>query len=294
MDITCIVSALLFFTGNLLRLIFFGKERRRDFSWEEFTELDVGTIKKEWKFRIGNKNHLLASSIINSIAWFVLCFPLLQLAYALSQQRGVGASRSVWLHVGIVVLTLGGAFTEWIGNFLYIGSTIACEVMVNDFDLDRWLPATGGSQGNDYLGWKALEVAYFGIRGMQFWVDAFEWMALFLIMVFVFVSVRRYRVLDPAAFGSVWNYLGLLVGVVALGDFVSEVLRITNFGLFSQISFGIGVANRLVLLPAWLIMLSFRLPTAFAGFDSEQKQNVNIPSDLDFAEINEEINDVKI
>jgi len=274
MDISCIFAALLFFVGNLLRLIYLGNEFNRGFNWYKYTQLDPESIQSEWEFRISNKPNLMAAGFINSTAWFVFTFPLLQLVYVLNQQRGPGTSRSVWLHVGIVVLVLGGCFTEWIANFMYFGSIIACELMIRKFNLTNWID----EDQDDSIGLRSLEVAYFAIRGMKFWVDAFEWIALFFIMVFVNVAVNRYRSRDPEAFGALWNVLGLFIGFVALLDFITEVLRTTNFRLFSQIAFCYSTTNRLILLPAWLIILGLQLPKALAklekGDSADQEEGV--------------------
>jgi len=274
MDISCIFAALLFFVGNLLRLIYLGNEFNRGFNWYKYTQLDPESIQSEWEFRISNKPNLMAAGFINSTAWFVFTFPLLQLVYVLNQQRGPGTSRSVWLHVGIVVLVLGGCFTEWIANFMYFGSIIACELMIRKFNLTNWID----ENEDDSIGLRSLEVAYFAIRGMKFWVDAFEWIALFFIMVFVHVAVNRYRSRDPEAFGALWNVLGLFIGFVALLDFITEVLRTTNFRLFSQIAFCYSTTNRLILLPAWLIILGLHLPKALAklekGDSADQEEGV--------------------
>lgn len=274
MDISCIFAALLFFVGNLLRLIYLGNEFNRGFNWYKYTQLDPESIQSEWEFRISNKPNLMAAGFINSTAWFVFTFPLLQLVYVLNQQRGPGTSRSVWLHVGIVVLVLGGCFTEWIANFMYFGSIIACELMIRKFNLTNWID----ENEDDSIGLRSLEVAYFAIRGMKFWVDAFEWIALFFIMVFVHVAVNRYRSRDPEAFGALWNVLGLFIGFVALLDFITEVLRTTNFRLFSQIAFCYSTTNRLILLPAWLILLGLHLPKALAklekGDSADQEEGV--------------------
>jgi len=274
MDISCIFAALLFFVGNLLRLIYLGNEFNRGFNWYKYTQLDPESIQSEWEFRISNKPNLMAAGFINSTAWFVFTFPLLQLVYVLNQQRGPGTSRSVWLHVGIVVLVLGGCFTEWIANFMYFGSIIACELMIRKFNLTNWID----EDQDDSIGLRSLEVAYFAIRGMKFWVDAFEWIALFFIMVFVNVAVNRYRSRDPESFGALWNVLGLFIGFVALLDFITEVLRTTNFRLFSQIAFCYSTTNRLILLPAWLIILGLQLPKALAklekGDSADQEEGV--------------------
>ena len=51
MDFFCILSALLFFFGNLLKLIYYRKERNRnEVTWEEYKTLDPAIIDIEWEF----------------------------------------------------------------------------------------------------------------------------------------------------------------------------------------------------------------------------------------------------
>ena len=156
---------------------------------------------------------------------------------------------------------------EWIANFLYISSTLNCEYMFRHFNLQTWTDIE-----NDKIGLRSLEVAYFAIRGMIYWVDAFEWIALSVIMIFVFVSVSRHQKLDrQSPLGGFWNALGLFIGLLSLLDFVTEILRSVSFKVFSDIAFWYGTLNRLILLPAWLIVLGWRLPYALMRLESKQQ-----------------------
>lgn len=279
MDITCLLSAILFWLANLLKLIYLGKERRKAFNWEEYKQFDPDVIKEDWNFRIDNKGHLLATQVLSMLAWFAFAFPMLQLAYALNKQQGPGTSRSLWLHTGMVVLTLGGAFTEWIGNFLYMGATLAMEMTAKQFNLQTWLRG----QVNDEIGWRTLEVTYRAMRGMAFWVDAFEWISLFFLMIFTFVAVKRYRQIDPEIFSATWNGVGLFLGLLCLLEFVTEVLRTVNWRIFSQLAIWYGSFNRLILLPFWLMVLGLRLPYALQKYENVNNFN-NMNDDLVLAQ----------
>ena len=280
MDFICILAALLFFVGNLLKLIFFGKEFGREmdptFDWTEYKQLYPEKILEEWNLRIQHKSHLMAACTITSLGWFFLCFPILQLVYVLnSKYAGApGSSRNLWLHTGIVILTLGGAFTEWIANFLSMGSTLACQMMITSFNLQTWTDIE-----NDNIGLRSLEVAFFAIRGMKIWVDAFEWIALSFIMVFTFLAVQRYQKAHSnnpyKYFSRIWNALGLFIGFLSLLDFITEILRIVNFNVFSRIAFVYGTMNRLVFLPVWLLLLGWNLPYALIDLESKKHTNKN-------------------
>lgn len=270
MDLTCLLSAFLFWLGNLLKLIHLGREWNHQIKhevWKGIQEMDVKLIAIEWEKRMDDKPFLISCMVIVMAAWFVFTIPMLQLAYALNKQKGPGTSRSVWLHTGMVVLTLGGAFTEWISNFLLLGATLSMEMMVNKFNLDIWID---DSKVTDGIGWKSLEVTYFAIRGMTFWVDAFEWICLFFLFVFTFVAIRRYRQIDPEPFGNCWNSVGLFLGLMCLLDFVTEILRVVDYRVFSQLALWYGTVNRLILLPFWLIVLGMRLPIALRKIEEAE------------------------
>jgi hypothetical protein len=255
MDITCVLAALLFFTGNLLLIIFYAKEAKREhFDYDIYITLDPDYIQQEWDFRMQHRPQYLAAGIINGLAWFFLTFPLIQLSWVLSQ-RG---SKSLWLHIAIAILALAASFTEWISRFLYIGSSMATEMLVKQFNLDNWV----ASNSDDGIGWRALEVTHIVVSGLILFIDAFEWICLFLILVLIHISVRRWRVHDSVTFGACWNSMGLFIALLSLLDFVAEVLRLDGFKIFGQIAFWYAAANRLVLLPLWLLMLGSRLPYA--------------------------------
>jgi hypothetical protein len=252
----CVLSALLFMTGNILVLVYYIKEyNRAHFDYELYRDLDPAYIQQEWDWRIDNRPKLLAAGLINSLAWLFLTFPLLELSWILSL-RG---SKWIALHIGIGVLALTGSFTEWISRFLYIGTTMATELMVNEFNLNNWLT----SSSDDQIGWRALEVTHVVTYGLVAFADAFEWIILFVIFVLVHISVKNWRRnVDGTTFGACWNALGLFVALMCLLEFVAEVLRLDSYRTFGQIAFWYSAVNRLVLMPSWLIMLGMRLPYA--------------------------------
>lgn len=255
MDITCLLAAVLFFVANLLQIIYYDLERTREDLVFSATELDPEVIQREWNWRIDHKQQFLAAGILNGLAWFFFAFPMIQLSWVLSQ-RG---SESLWLHVAIALLVLAGSFTEWISRFMYIGSSMATELLVNDFDLDNWAYAEDG------IGWRTLEVIHTVTAGLVAFVDAFEWIALFFILLFVHISVRRWRVFNVSSFGACWNVLGLFISLLSLCDFVAEILRVSDGSMvYAEIAFWYSGANRLVLMPVWLFMLSCQLPAAAA------------------------------
>jgi hypothetical protein len=255
MDITCLIAALLFLTGNTLLMVFYLKESQRDyFDMKTYLTLDPDYLIKEWGFIESHRPKWLSAGIINGLAWFFFAFPMIQLAWILSQ-RG---SKRIWMHVCIALLTLTGALTEWLARFLYIGSSMAMQMLTTKFNLDNWIT----EDSNDRIGWRTLEVTHVVVRGLILYIDAFEWICLFFIMIFVHISVRQWRVKDVDTFGACWNSLGLFIGLLSILDFVTEVLRLDGFMLFGPIAFWYGIVNRCILIPTWLIILGLRLPYA--------------------------------
>jgi hypothetical protein len=236
MDITCVLAALFFFTGNLILLIVYAKENGRDhYDLDQYKDLNPDYIQEEWKFRVKHRAPYLAAGLVNGLAWFCLAFPILQLCWILSF-RG---TRRLWLHVMVAILTLCGSFTEWISRFLYIGSSMATQLLVKEFQLDHWY----SSNSNDGIGWRVLEVTHIVTSGLIWFIDAFEWLALFCIMTLLHISVRHWRTWDTAdttdatgtdscCFGACWNAVGLFIALLSLLDFVAEVLRLDGFKTF--------------------------------------------------------------
>jgi hypothetical protein len=272
MDLTALFSAILFFIGNLLIIIFYAIEaKRQHFDYDLYKELDPAYIEKEWKFRTDHRAMFLTAGIINAMAWFFFAFPMIQLAWILSK-RG---SSQLWLHVSIAILVLFGSFTEWISRFLYIGSSMATQLLYKEFNLDNWLSDTS----NDGLGWRTLEVTHIVTSGLLWFVDAFEWLAMFFIMLLVHVSVRRWRTTDGGTFGACWNAIGLFIALLSLLDFVAEILRLDGFRTFNQIAFWYAAVNRLILLPTWLILLGLRLPFAVMKLNQQKAATTTAAAD---------------
>eukprot|EP00934_Nitzschia_sp_Nitz4_P007965 Nitzschia sp. Nitz4//scaffold45_size130396//101118//101936//NITZ4_003466-RA/size130396-processed-gene-0.199-mRNA-1//1//CDS//3329552449//7955//frame0 len=255
MNLSAVLSAFLFFISNLLIIIFKSIDKRRDFDRDLYTGLDPDYIQEQWDFRMDHRAKWFTASILNTCAWFFFCFPMVQFSFVMSR-RG---STSLGLHVAIAILTVFGSFTECMSRLLYMGAEMSTKMMVQEFNLDNWI----SDNSDDKIGWRCLEVSHTIARGLILLVDSFEWIAIFVIMVLVHVSVRRWRMLeDHETFGAGWNGLGLFIGFLALLDFLAEVAQLDGFKVFHMIAFWYASLNRLVLLPLWLLMLGWKLPYA--------------------------------
>lgn len=94
---------------------------------------------------------------------------------------------------------------------------------------------------------------------MRTWVDAFEWICLTAIFFLLFYSMATQAPIHrdlPMSMARV----GLVIGLLALFDFAVDVLRYEDWVLFSRAALLINVLNTWILLPAFLVALSFKLP----------------------------------
>ena len=272
----CILATALFWASDVLSIIYYNQERKRYDSehhgyedwqtmYEDWLDMDVKFIEDDWDFRMDKYSLTNAAGFCNAVAWFVFTFPMFQLIWVLSHQ---GTSQ-LWIHVTAIVLLLGANFTEWISWLFWMGSQMASEWMMDDFNLENWLrpdladqllPDSAG--GEDNLGWLVLEVNHIVMSGFIWFVDAFEWICLGGILVLVYASVRTWRSQDSTTFGGAWNALGLFIAFLCLLEFIAEILRFEQSKVFGVVAIIYAVLNRLMLLPIWLLVLSFQLPAA--------------------------------
>ena len=208
-------------------------------------------------------------------------------------------------------LAVCGGIIELMARLLTVGMTNASQWLAKDFNLDDW-----DSQG-DGTGWRVLEMIHIVSRGMLLWIDAFEALALFGIVVLIFYSVAtepKFRMKrqasqsagvdtahddgadaasDPppsaappqAAFAAVstkvatkptftkcFAWYGLFVGLLALLDFVADVLRFVNWSLFGRIAMATNILLGVIFLPIWLLFLARQLPLSTERFEREEKR----------------------
>mmetsp|Transcript_27841 Transcript_27841/g.75749 ORF Transcript_27841/g.75749 Transcript_27841/m.75749 type:complete len:280 (+) Transcript_27841:308-1147(+) len=251
-----LLAAIFFVIGNALTITYYVKEYQRShFDYDDYTNLDPGYIEVEWGFRIINRPLYLSAGILNVIAWFFLMFPIVHLSWILSQ----GGKKWIGLHIAIGVLILTGSLTEWISHVLYIGASMTSELLAREFNLDNWIT----SNSEDQIGWRTLEMTHIVTYGFVSAIGAIEWLILSVVMVLIHISVKRWRRnVDSTTFSACWNALGLFVALMSMLEFTAEVLRLSGFRSFAKIAFWYSSANRLILIPTWLVLLGSRLPYA--------------------------------
>jgi len=249
MDVSCIVSTLLFLVSNVLhimqRLDF--KKGPHDFAkWKEFE----GTyLQERWNYRVDHGGIHHTSSIINAVAWLVFTIPLLHAVWLLHNTTTRSSSRS--LHLAVALLAIGGAVIELLSALLTVGSNQSLNWIAREFTLDDW--------GDDLLGYKVLEVVAMTVHGSLLWIDACEW--LFLAIIFGFLLLSVYRS-NREVFSLTWASFGMCMAVLCLIEFVADVLRFQDWRTFSNVANMVSILNRLVLFPIWLMWLGRQIITS--------------------------------
>lgn len=254
-----LLAALFFFVSSILRFIVYIQYINRTHYNEGLRlELDPTHIEKEWQHRIDTEGLVNSAHILNAIAWVFFAIPIMQVAWILSR----GGRRKVRTHGAIVGFALTGIICEVISRFLVFGSKSAALWLASSFNLDKWLPA-GMYDGNDKIGWRALEVTYIIMHGLTTYVDSFEWVCLFSILVLILYSVGS---MNNPVLSIWWARFGLLVAFLCLFDLASSIILIFDRHTYTKFAVGISIINMLLFLPAWLTMLAFQLPKALPNY----------------------------
>lgn len=255
-----IFAAVFFFTASVLRLInYILHLNRSHYDDQAQRELDPDYIKQEWKMREDNNALNSSANVLNAIAWVLFAIPVMQVSWVLSR----GGVRKPRVHGAMVGFTLAGVVTELVARFLLFGAKSSSLWLAKTFNLNTWLPESLNYAERDDIGWRALEVNYRVIRGLITYVDAFEWVSLFIVLCLISYSVgsMQNRVLNIW-----WARFGLLVAFLCLFDLAAALLLLFDRQDYMKFAVGIGVINMLLFLPAYLIILAYTLPNALPHY----------------------------
>jgi len=279
--ILCCLCAVLFWVCNAIDIIVIA-QRSTQWTIEEadYKQLLPNYIVDDWLIKYGTKPLELASGFIKGIFWVIFCLPIIEMAWVLSK----GGERNLVLNLGIILFALGGSWTKWLCTIFWNGMYISFHQVAMYFNLERWLNSTLTSgydiEGEDGIGWRALEVNYISAKGLVWIVDAVEWICLAAIFSLTFVSVFHWRKEDDTSFGAKWNALGLFIGLLAVVEFVLEMLGFKGFFVAWIFVVLYAALNRLILIPVWIIVLGLQLPNANAkafGMFDEAYDNPSAP-----------------
>mmetsp|Transcript_22002 Transcript_22002/g.46300 ORF Transcript_22002/g.46300 Transcript_22002/m.46300 type:complete len:368 (-) Transcript_22002:219-1322(-) len=194
-DLKCIVAAICFTTSNILFIVhgaFLYKSHHTGqddgssnsgFSFNTWKQLDPSYIEERWEVQRNERPILMCAVLFGILAWFSMMGPLVQSAWVLSR----GGRRLVGPHVMLAMLAVCGGIIELLARLFYAGMMNASQWLAKDFNLDDW----GGEP--EGTGWRVLEMIHIVTRGMLLWVDAFEALTFFGIVVILFYSVSTER-----------------------------------------------------------------------------------------------------
>lgn len=263
-DVVCILTAICFFLSHILNIILRAAEfqgaKNGDYDYYNFLQLDTQYLQQQWERRLQHQGLRTFSNLFGALAWFLFCLPTLQVSWILSR----GGKRRLSLHVTLTLMVVGGSLTELISRLMSVGMNNITLYLASDFNLNNWVDDTS----NDGIGWKTLEVTSMLANGMMLWIDALEWLALFSVLVLIYVSLKTERIND-ATLSSSWACLGLVIGLLCFFDFAAELMRSIDFMTFATISIAISTINTLLLLPIWLVWLGFQLAPAKIPYDED-------------------------
>lgn len=264
MDLTCLLASGLYFSGAIITVIIAVREQQREhYDYATFTSLNPLYIQKDWYFRREQLPLELAAGFLNAISWIVFAAPIAQVAIVLSR----GGTRRLATHVSIVVLALAACISECMARLMHLGTANWGIWLSEEYNLNEWV----NRNTKDNIGWRTLEVGNLVNYGLLLWIDAFEFLALFGILILIFASVVGATADGGPNFGRCWAGFGLFIALFALADFIASVLRFTDWPTFAMLSFFITIINRLVCIPIFLLVLGWQLPSAMVQH-KEQEQ----------------------
>lgn len=280
MEINCLLASLLFFVGNILWIVWatLGLVHTQHMTADSVAIVDPAFIKSFFEQRNHYKYLELSASFMNIVAWFLLITPLLQLVWILS----LGGKRRIAMHTSITVLVISACMTEGLTLLFQLGMSNQTEFLTTEVNLSNWLGID-----DDNIGWRSVEIIMLMFGGMTLWVEAFELLALFLVLNFIYTSCiylprdaanmkqqKENQYLLNFQFGFCFVHFGLFIGLLAGVDFITQVLRPVMFTLFAEIGFILGIINRLILLPIWLICFGTQLSVATRSIATAKQQQL--------------------
>ena len=180
-------------------------------------------------------------------------------------------TRMMGLHITIVVLALGGSFSELLSRLLSLGSNNALSWMASSFNLNDWDVVTNSTDGdlNDMIGWRTLQMIGIATSGLLLWIDAVEYLFLSGILILFAFSIQT----DNQLFGKRWAKFGLIMAALGIIEFAVAILRFENWGVFSTAGALINILNQLILFPVWLVWLGRQLPKAEEARNAAKNTN---------------------
>jgi len=247
---SCIFSAFCFVVSNALGIAVIVEDVLKNDAFESEREkaLDADYIQSRWAHRYSIAPLIQTAHIFNAAAWLFFLTPILQLAWALSR----GGKRKVGVHAAIAGFALAGCMSEVLTRLLMFGGWNAAHWISQSFTLEGW------SDSDDKVGWKALEIVYIIMNGMLMWIDAFEWVCLFVVMILIYFSIGT-EMPEQRSLSLWWGRLGLAIAFFSFIDLTAELLRLEDWKDFQKFGIFVAIVNTCIFLPLWLLWLACTL-----------------------------------
>ena len=108
---SCIFAAISLMAANILKIIYYGdvyKDGHSHWNWETYRTFDTEYLEEAWIKRVDREKLAMASGFLNCLAWFVLAYPIIQMAWILSKK----GTKSLGLNVAIIMFVLAGGMFE--------------------------------------------------------------------------------------------------------------------------------------------------------------------------------------
>ncbi|CAB9500375.1 unknown protein [Seminavis robusta] len=160
--------------------------------------------------------------------------------------QSMGGDHKLGLHVACACFALGGAIMEVTAKLMIMGAFNAADWVSVAFTLENW--HTKG----DKVTWQSLEVSW------TLWVHAVEYLPLSFMFFCIFWSVNIMGNFIGTAMGG----FAFFIGILSMDDFVAYVLSFKFWATASLIGRIFFVANRVILIPFFFVLLSWKLPPA--------------------------------
>lgn len=272
---SCILAAVFSLTSDVLLFGSFAMFRNKSTQhgdWETFKQLDPEFIQSDWEVRRDQFGLEVTAGLFNAMSWVILCIPLIQVTWMLSRN----GSHLIGLHAAIAVLALMGTNAEFISHSMSVGAFTAMDWLSKDFNLEVWLESSTLADP-DNVGWRTLEVIFLSIQGMTVWVEAIEHLFLAFILFLMYLSIQRqdFATGKKPLFSITFGGYGLFLSITCLIEFTFEILRFKSWMTYAKLAFFVSVVMRVILWPAWLLLLGRQLANANVRNESQQLSTVD-------------------
>jgi len=269
-DSFCYLAAILFFASAIFRTALFDRSLSNGgYDEQQWKSMDGAYLEAEW---MGSRTSIVGLwatySIMHVSAWMIVATIFFRVAWIQSAQ----GTTKIGINATIAFLGATTAIIELLIRMLFHGSEMTLRWMASDFQMDNWYPIEGLVKGDkDKVGWKVLESVAITTQGFLVWADAIEYLSLATILILLYSSTS----VAGSVLSKKWGCFGLIIAAFCSLDFISEVLRFVDWGIFSHVSLYISSANQIVIFPVWLIWLGYQLAAA-----PKMSQDVAVPNDL--------------